>query len=642
MSNLAASKDVVILGGGVLAAAEGDYMGVPIVREAANGAKTPVGLLGADTLTCNGNREAWQKTHPEPAPSARTMDDEEKAFLREIASILSAGFTRFAPAEKVDTDTEDGMADLAALEGQDLSMGKLMRTGLEALAKYLKGIEGVNAYVSVSDRSQDLLSVVYQIIGGEVYGRKGTDPGDEKRGKHSWMMGKQLASVNKPVSFGLFNDDSPSHLYCEDVSKADNVEVYGGEGSKQEDCLLVVGIGSGANQVPVAVLGVEAPSPPGLTQEQIDTIVKMTQMLSGHLGPVRTKNQKQGVCNQALQWLEATTGVQNVYISVPDEGDLRYISANKGNEFLLGKKLPVSEGISHEVWDAENGQIVIEDLKADAENNGKVKFFNADKKGQPGQCFFVGVKGEDGTPTCVLGCDTLGGKKTKVSQADMNVFIKSGALLADIFAEIAAGTFDELTDDVQLDIEKTVGPGGTRFYKKVLIDILHQLSGLTKDHLLEMARYSSPPELIVKVVSATLVVLQHKPKSVDQWDECRKHIKQPMLDKMTKFDATKGGKKRKNFFRRAKSMLKGLDMELVHAKGSLPASIFFQWSFVSIQLRYVADLLRKQTNSGILLNLDDPEEEANDDEHDGEDDDDDGDDDGDTTAGETTDEEEEE
>ena len=69
------------------------------------------------------------------------------------------------------------------------------------------------------------------------------------------------------------------------------------------------------------------------------------------------------------------------------------------------------------------------------------------------------------------------------------------------------GTLDDLSDDVTLDIEKVVGAGGVRFYKMVLIDVLAQLSGLTKDQLLEMARYNSPPELVVKVVSATLIVM---------------------------------------------------------------------------------------------------------------------------------------
>lgn len=49
---------------------------------------------------------------------------------------------------------------------------------------------------------------------------------------------------------------------------------------------------------------------------------------------------------------------------------------------------------------------------------------------------------------------------------------------------------------------------------------------------------------------------QHKPRLVKEWDACRKHVKQPLIDKMKSFDATREGKKRKNFFRRAKSMLK--------------------------------------------------------------------------------------
>ena len=39
-------------------------------------------------------------------------------------------------------------------------------------------------------------------------------------------------------------------------------------------------------------------------------------------------------------------------------------------------------------------QLAFQDLKDNAENNGKVKFFKEDNKGKPGQCLFVGVKGQ--------------------------------------------------------------------------------------------------------------------------------------------------------------------------------------------------------------------------------------------------------
>ena len=88
--------------------------------------------------------------------------------------------------------------------------------------------------------------------------------------QHSMIyhLGKQLASVNKPLSFGLFGEEAKPYLYCEDVSKSDNVELYDGDGTKQEDCLLVAAIGGKAGSAPFAILGVEAPADPGLSQEQ--------------------------------------------------------------------------------------------------------------------------------------------------------------------------------------------------------------------------------------------------------------------------------------------------------------------------------------------------------------------------------------
>uniref|UniRef100_A0A7S4LEA9 Uncharacterized protein n=1 Tax=Eutreptiella gymnastica TaxID=73025 RepID=A0A7S4LEA9_9EUGL len=556
-------EDIVFMGDGALVAGparEGDYMGLPLMKTTADGTHA-VGVLGADTLTNNGGRDDWQNSHPVPDPNPRKLDDEEKQFLRDVAKILSAGLSRVWPEEieevAGDAAGDTDLSDLKALKGGDSNLGKIMQTGLQAIAKYLND-NGMNAYIAMPDRPQELLSVVYQFAGGKMYGSKDANPGEHQLGRHSFMIGKQLASVNKPLSFGLFGEEAKPYLYCEDVSKSDNVELYDGDGTKQEDCLLVAAIGGKAGSAPFAILGVEAPADPGLSQEQIDAIVKIATMLSDLISPMLSKIQTAGVCKQALQWLQATTGVQNVYISVPDGDNLRYIAGNKGNEFLVGLQLTPSEGLSHGVWEAEDGQVFIEDLKDNAENNGKVKFFKEDNKGKPGQCLFVGVKGQDGAQVAVLGCDTLGGKKTQLSNEDRKVVTRSAQLLADVFNEIAAGTLDDLSDDVTLDIEKVVGAGGVRFYKMVLIDVLAQLSGLTKDQLLEMARYNSPPELVVKVVSATLIVMQNKPKSVKEWDACRKHIKQPLIDKMQKFDATKAGKKTQEFLHPCKENAEGL------------------------------------------------------------------------------------
>lgn len=638
--NFHTDKALVLLGDGALLPddqREGDFFGVPLAQPG-----RCFGVLGADTLTCNGGRDTWQEANPEPNPNARAIEEPEKQFLREVAKLLSEGLARLMgpSAEAAESPASKGLlADLAALEGVDCSLGKVMATGLEGIATYLEEL-GVNAYISVPDRAAEKLSVVYQFAGGKVYSAKEKTPDAAAFGRHSCLIGKQLASTTQALSFGLFGGDRPPSLYCADVSQSETAVLYGSDGTKQPDCLFVAAIPSGYGSHPFAVLGVEASADPGLSQDQRDALLKVAQLLGTLIAPIRTRLQTTGICKQVLQWLEATTGVRNVYVSVPSGTGLRYVAANKGNEILIGKTLPSVEGVSHGVWDAEHGEVFIEDLKENAENAGRVKFFVEEHKGQPGQCFFIGVKGEDGTPLAVLGCDTLGGGKAALSNEDRKVFRKSAAVLAGIFTEISNGTLDDLTDEVSLQIEELVGAGGVRFYKKILLDVLAQLAGLTKDQLLEVARYNSPPELVVKVVSATLIVLQHKPKKVKEWDACRKHIKQPLIGKMKAFDATKEGKKRKNFFRRGKIMLKGLDMEVVHAKGSLPASLFFQWSFVSIQLRYLADLLRKQAAAG-LLDLGDDEESKEDDgnaEDDADDDDDD--DDGETTEAETAGEQE--
>ena len=117
--------------------------------------------------------------------------------------------------------------------------------------------------------------------------------------------------------------------------------------------------GGGFNPQPSTTLS-NTLTAPLLHAIQIDAIVKIATMLSDLISPMLSKIQTAGVCKQALQWLQATTGVQNVYISVPDGDNLRYIAGNKGNEFLVGLQLTPSEGLSHGVWEAEDGQVFIE------------------------------------------------------------------------------------------------------------------------------------------------------------------------------------------------------------------------------------------------------------------------------------------
>lgn len=55
------------------------------------------------------------------------------------------------------------------------------------------------------------------------------------------------------------------------------------------------------------------PPPP-----QVSDLLRAAAMLGELIRPLRLQMQTSGICKQVIQWLEATTGVRNVYVSVPD------------------------------------------------------------------------------------------------------------------------------------------------------------------------------------------------------------------------------------------------------------------------------------------------------------------------------------
>lgn len=67
----------------------------------------------------------------------------------------------------------------------------------------------------------------------------------------------------------LLLDEAPAHLYCPDESQAEDVALYGGGTAKPADCLLVAAITPAGAPKPFAVLGVEAPADPGLSEKQV-------------------------------------------------------------------------------------------------------------------------------------------------------------------------------------------------------------------------------------------------------------------------------------------------------------------------------------------------------------------------------------
>lgn len=99
-----------------------------------------------------------------------------------------------------------------------------------------------------------------------------------RRGDQGWLFQGWSPFVPR-VSVGggeawlhlphLLLDEAPAHLYCPDESQAEDVALYGGGTAKPADCLLVAAITPAGAPKPFAVLGVEAPADPGLSEKQV-------------------------------------------------------------------------------------------------------------------------------------------------------------------------------------------------------------------------------------------------------------------------------------------------------------------------------------------------------------------------------------
>eukprot|EP01006_Ploeotia_vitrea_P029965 TRINITY_DN62426_c0_g1_i1.p1 TRINITY_DN62426_c0_g1~~TRINITY_DN62426_c0_g1_i1.p1 ORF type:complete len:1017 (+),score=202.00 TRINITY_DN62426_c0_g1_i1:53-3103(+) len=539
-------------------------------------------VLCSDTLTSNNRTVSDEEAEiwgSEGAPAEyRPFENEEMTFLQSAADILSQA--------QLNALTADALMKIKEASNSDVL--KAFHQAVDALFQYF----GPKSNVYISNFSkptedQTLCTVVAQSCA----------PG----GGHSQMVGKVLSSTspNGGLAFHFTSTDENTY-YIPNVVEEPTVGIYVNsnqidDGSvtpdKPEECLLLIAIRDNKGS-PVGVLGVEH-EPNAFTQKELTVTETVAKLLGDLMLPLYQKKLMTDLAQQALQWVEANTCANNVYFSMLDAAaNLRYVAANKGQEFLLGKVLGSSEGVSHKTL--ESGEVLhIPDTSAD----GNIKLWEPSKKEQKAHAAFAPVKGKSGQGG-VLGCDTLDGSGKPLTEPDLAVLKQTAELLAGIFDEVMDGSIDENADDHQLAIEKLMGPKAIRFLKKIWLHLREELNKLTKDQLLEMAGYKAPPETIVTVVRGTCVLLGSKPSKVKEWGQCRPKLKPPILKKIADYDATKKSKKAKYIF--TKKLLKGLTVDSVRSRGSVPTSIFFEWAHLSIQLFSAASKMRRRMKQGGL------------------------------------------
>mmetsp|Transcript_111925 Transcript_111925/g.194326 ORF Transcript_111925/g.194326 Transcript_111925/m.194326 type:complete len:904 (-) Transcript_111925:253-2964(-) len=583
--SIAASKEVVHVGSHP-EKGDGDmFVGSIVGLSGASGA-----VLICDSLICNPRTISPQEAalfgplgHPR---EYRPITEEEQEFLQQVVAELSGA--------QVNASATATMAKVRDMGAQAFNKGiqGICQCGVDALATLLSPT--CNIYVSVLESSSDAAGEVFCVVAQVDQA--------EDRG-HSAMLGKVLRSTHKPngLAFALREGDGEHNLYYVPNTLEDPTVAAYGDGtpgaSKPDGSLVVVGIRDSQGQV-VAVLGVEDVVD-GLYDAQLAVINTMADTLSEVLAVVFARKTMTELSQQALEWIGLQTGLSNLYVSlIVDDGALRYIAASPANDFLLGKLLPpdVGLGISHQVLAEAKARHV------QLAEEPQIHFWDESRKGEAGEALLVPITVGDGSPFGLIGADTLGNAQAAITPQYQECITKAAEILAAVFAEVQNGVIGAGDDTETLAIETAIGARAIRFLKKVWLQVRADLEHLAKNEISELAGYKAPPDTITSVTSAAMIVAGSKPSKVSEWAQCRPKIKAPWFEKIIKMDPTKKGKKAK--YIRAKKMLKGLTVDTVHTKGSLPASLLYEWTNVMIQLRYAADALRKrQTGENTLSPL---------------------------------------
>eukprot|EP00670_Eutreptiella_braarudii_P004894 CAMPEP_0174283046 /NCGR_PEP_ID=MMETSP0809-20121228/3632_1 /TAXON_ID=73025 ORGANISM="Eutreptiella gymnastica-like, Strain CCMP1594" /NCGR_SAMPLE_ID=MMETSP0809 /ASSEMBLY_ACC=CAM_ASM_000658 /LENGTH=942 /DNA_ID=CAMNT_0015377659 /DNA_START=62 /DNA_END=2890 /DNA_ORIENTATION=- len=552
----------------------------------------PLAALIVDTLTSNTRtpsvREQQLYGEEGPPREYRPIEEDEQEFLQQVVAELSGASVNAAAS-----GTFQQVQELAA-QAFNKDIRGICQNAVDLLGPLLGPTS--NVYISLLETADntDCFRVIAQFAAPEDRG-------------HSQMIGKTLSSAKDPSGLAcalLQGSGDDNFFFVANTLEEPSVGVYtDGDAApdKPEGSLCVVGIQDVAGKT-VGVLGVEDVVD-GIYDAQLAVINKMADTLSGVLQTVFARKTMTAMCQQATEWLGIQTGVENIYLSLAtSEGPLRYVAASPSQEFLLGQQLEAGTGMGYEVMQQSTH------LCTAIADEPRIHLWDEAHRGQPGNVLMLPIALEGQKAFGILAADTLGDKKKDFTQQDIECFAQAAQILAIIFGEIGDGVVNDNSDEVTLDIENVLGARAIRFLKKVWLNLRSDVEHLTKDQILEMANYKAPTQTIHDSVRAALIILGSKPSKVSEWKDCRPKLKMTLIEKILKLDPTKKGKSIK--YQTARKMLKGLTVDTVLDKGSLPASILYQWCFVSIQLRRAAVALRKKAGPQVASPLLDDDELA--------------------------------
>jgi hypothetical protein len=324
------------------------------------------------------------------------------------------------------------------------------------------------------------------------------------------------------------------------------------------------------------------------------------------------------ISKQALDWLSITTCCTSCYLALTNDTKeatlLQYVAATPSQHFMIGKtherveELTQKIGVSFALIDEsiKTGQPEVAhisdvfDPSTNKVNSNAVRRYGSDTSAKGSLLLCPVIRPSqpgDGRVFGVLYADTIGQEK-EFNKADEDIMRTTAALLAELLDPRQSQAPNEAS--VRLFIENEVlGDDDTasspiRFLKHVWLKVNTDISKITNNQLLELAKYSHPPPIIPITITATLLVaLGSNPKKVELWEESRKRIKTSLVEKIVAFDPTDPTRRKKAFYNRARKITKGYSAHDVFTRGSYPASCFFTWTFVTILLHKSADSLRK-------------------------------------------------
>ena len=638
----------------------GDYVAAPITVTS-GGSQNTVAIVACDTMSGNTADDAatltggaaeehcYLKADGQNEIPYVAMPEVQGLFIEKLAEILSSAASRLngdgtsseiVAAEESSKAGEAPVAkDADEAKQSDIPAFSVPAdiANIPALFNHLTGFLHRNVTPPGADqRLNAYISRFYKPDGKEctIVSHNGValnDPHRHNADVPTHLLGASLDGAKKSsLTFSGFEgaNNHLTHVYVGDVTQDERCTLYLANATKSAECLLLVPLRDVKTRT-VAMVGVSVPAPPGLSEDMIKAIVEMILQLQAKLHQLLLKQYIGQLCSQAAEWLELTTGTSSVYISLKDgaidgsvpevERDhLTYVAGTSQQQWMVGKSLRKDSGmgISHAVLAApdacEMTPINIASVAGfkHAASGATVHRWNDATKDADGALLLCPIAGGDETFGLIY-ADTLGtasGKKAKTAftKSDEQLFKTTAQLLGGILRDYLRGRpatpADEELSKRILSIEELVGTEHIEFLKRIWIKVSTDIKNITKDQLLEMAKYNTPPPIIPVTVSATFIVLGTKPKTVEKWEDSRKKIKFPLLEKIVNFDPT-STKVKKAFFLRAKKLTKGYTADDVFTRGSYPASCFFTWTFVTILLRKSADALRKKVKNGEIDKL---------------------------------------